>query len=104
MFVFCNEVPKVFMLNEFLKATFIILPKKKLRFTQMNKNSGPSVDVNSKNCKCSYTSCEKKGKCCECLIYHLTKNELPGCVFPSEIEKTYDWSIGRFVKFHSGQG
>ncbi len=68
----------------------------------MNKNTCPNMDDNSKNCKCSYVSCSKRGKCCECLNYHLSKKELPACVFPSEIEKTYDRSIERFVEFHSG--
>jgi len=47
----------------------------------------PNVEVNSKSCGCTYVTCDKRGKCCECIRYHLERNELPGCVFPPEIEK-----------------
>ena len=42
---------------------------------------------NQINCNCTYTSCERKGKCCECLDYHLPMEELPACAFPSDVEK-----------------
>lgn len=35
--------------------------------------------------------------CCECIRYHRAKNELPGCLFPKEAEKTYDRSVRKFV-------
>jgi len=53
-------------------------------------------------CNCSYQGCSRKGKCCECLHYHLSANQLPACAFPDEVEKTYDRSIARFIKCHSG--
>lgn len=56
------------------------------------------IDENKAKCACTYEPCIRKGKCCECIAYHLEFDELPGCVFPTEVEKTYDRSIGRFVE------
>ena len=52
-------------------------------------------------CTCSYTSCSRKGKCCECIAYHLKMDELPGCVFAQiskDAEKTYDRSFNHFAR------
>lgn len=57
-----------------------------------------SQDKNQKSCTCSYPGCSRKGICCECLKYHQEKDELPGCLFPPEAEKTYDRSIGNFIR------
>ena len=51
-------------------------------------------------CNCTYEPCDKKGKCCECIVYHWSMKQLPACFFPPEVEKTYDRSIGRFVSLH----
>jgi len=56
------------------------------------------IDVNKSRCNCTYEPCSRKGKCCECLQYHLKDNELPACVFPPEVEKTYDRSMTRFAR------
>jgi len=56
------------------------------------------IDDNKAKCSCTYEPCSRKGKCCECISYHLEADELPACVFPSEVEKTYDRSIARFVR------
>lgn len=48
-------------------------------------------------CKCTYPSCPRKGLCCECLRYHLSKKELPACFFDSEAEKTYDRSLENYL-------
>jgi hypothetical protein len=61
----------------------------------------PNLEINLKDCGCTYASCERKGKCCECIRYHKERNELPGCLFPPQIEETYDRSIERFVSVHS---
>ncbi len=53
---------------------------------------------NLKNCNCSYHPCSRKGKCCECLSYHLRNKELPACAFPKEAEKTYDRSFEHFAR------
>ncbi|MFH1398870.1 MAG: DUF6485 family protein [Candidatus Woesearchaeota archaeon] len=61
--------------------------------------------TNSKNlkfCNCTYP-CSRKGKCCECLQYHLKMNELPACCFPDDIEKSYDRSFENFIKTHTHQ-
>lgn len=55
-------------------------------------------EKNLKNCGCTYPFCEKKGVCCECLKYHWSRGELPGCLFPPEAEKTYDRSLEYFIK------
>lgn len=59
------------------------------------------TDVNLKKCTCTYSSCSRHGKCCECLHYHLSMNELPGCAFPAAVEKTYDRSFAAFVACRS---
>ena len=56
------------------------------------------VTQNLKSCNCSYSPCPRKGKCCECLQYHLRNRELPACCFPDSIEKTYDRSFECFSK------
>jgi len=65
------------------------------------KMSCPNLEINLKICGCTYVSCERRGKCCECIHYHRERNELPGCLFPPEIEETYDRSIERFVSVRS---
>ncbi len=58
------------------------------------------IETNQAKCTCTYEPCSRKAKCCECISYHLQSDELPGCVFPSDVEKTYDRSFGRFVKVY----
>uniref|UniRef100_A0A7C4THJ1 Cytosolic protein n=1 Tax=candidate division WOR-3 bacterium TaxID=2052148 RepID=A0A7C4THJ1_UNCW3 len=57
-----------------------------------------NLNKNLKKCTCTYEPCSRKGKCCECLSYHLKMKELPGCCFPPEVEKTYDRSFERFIR------
>ncbi len=59
-----------------------------------------NLKKNLSHCTCTYEPCSKKGMCCECLRYHLSMGELPGCCFPPEVEKTYDRSIQRFLSAH----
>jgi hypothetical protein len=54
-------------------------------------------DQNRATCTCTYEPCSRKGLCCECIAYHRRHGELPGCVFPTEVERTYDRSFARFV-------
>jgi hypothetical protein len=49
-------------------------------------------------CNCSYEPCDKKGKCCDCLSYHLNSRELPACCFPEDAERTYDRSFEHFAR------
>lgn len=48
---------------------------------------------NTINCTCTYSSCSRHGKCCECIAYHRISGEVPGCLFSKSGEKTYDRSI-----------
>ncbi len=59
---------------------------------------------NLERCNCSYEPCSRKGICCECLQYHWSMGELPACFFPNDVEKTYDRSIGRFIKTYQERG
>lgn len=52
---------------------------------------------NKTGCNCTYEPCSRKGKCCECLAYHLGMDELPACAFPAAIERTYDRSFRSFA-------
>ena len=63
-----------------------------------------NVEENKVSCACTYESCSKRGMCCECVRSHLRAGELPGCFFPSDVEKTYDRSIERFVKTFQERG
>ncbi|MBI4645833.1 MAG: hypothetical protein HY738_04330 [Bacteroidia bacterium] len=62
-----------------------------------------SEKSNRAKCNCSYP-CSKKGICCECLHYHRSNGQLPACYFPDDIEKTYDRSIGNFVRLYQQRG
>ncbi len=53
---------------------------------------------NMQNCNCSYEPCSRKGVCCDCIQYHLRMRELPACVFPNDIEKTYNRSFEKFAQ------
>ncbi|MFC2025087.1 DUF6485 family protein [Chloroflexota bacterium] len=56
------------------------------------------IEVNQAKCNCTYDPCPRKGKCCDCIPYHLKCDELPACVFSPEVEKTYDRSFTKFVE------
>jgi hypothetical protein len=66
---------------------------------------GYAVECNkTKNldrCNCTYSGCPKQGVCCECLHYHLSMRQLPGCCFPADAEKTYDRSFKHFARLAS---
>jgi len=57
--------------------------------------------ANKQKCTCSYTDCARWGKCCECVAYHRGHKELPGCFFPSQLEKSGERSIKKFVELNS---
>lgn len=50
------------------------------------------------SCTCTYTSCGRRGICCECVAYHRSNGELPGCFFPPDAERTYDRSVQNYVR------
>jgi len=60
----------------------------------------PNYEANLSRCNCTYEPCDRKGFCCECIKYHLSLGELPACVFPDDVEKTFDRSIARFVEIN----
>ena len=55
-------------------------------------------EQNLNNCNCTYPGCNRKGVCCECLTYHLRMRQLPACVFPDDVEKSYDRSFEKFAE------
>ncbi|MBR9691316.1 cytosolic protein [Candidatus Woesearchaeota archaeon] len=59
-----------------------------------------NIEENKKNCNCTYPGCPRKGKCCECLSYHLSNDELPACCFPADVEKTFDRSFEKFCEIN----
>ncbi len=52
---------------------------------------------NLDRCTCTYPGCPRKGLCCECIAHHRAMDELPGCLFPPEVERTWDRSIAAFI-------
>jgi hypothetical protein len=59
-----------------------------------------NLKANRQSCTCTYEPCSRKGTCCECISFHRASDELPGCVFTPEVERTYDRSVARFVATH----
>ena len=60
----------------------------------------------SKDCACTYSSCSRKGKCCECIKYHLEMKQLPGCAFAKiskDAERTYNRDFEYFAKLVAGK-
>ncbi len=50
------------------------------------------------HCTCTYTSCDKRGNCCRCVLYHRQKGQIPGCFFTAKGERAYDRSLENFMK------
>ncbi|RKY41709.1 MAG: hypothetical protein DRP85_05330 [Candidatus Makaraimicrobium thalassicum] len=61
-------------------------------------------DTNMRRCNCTYEPCSKKGMCCECLWYHWAMGQLPACLFPDDVEKTYDRSVENFIRTYQQRG
>ncbi len=59
------------------------------------------VEENKADCPCTWEPCSRKGICCECIKYHWNHGELPACIFPPEVERTFDRSIQRFIATYS---
>ena len=58
---------------------------------------------NADHCTCTYTSCSRRGACCDCVAYHLKSRQLPGCCFPPDAEATYDRSFEHFARLVLGK-
>ena len=56
----------------------------------------PNIENNLAYCNCTYEPCSRKGRCCECIRYHLAMKQLPACAFSADVERTYDRSFERF--------
>jgi hypothetical protein len=56
-----------------------------------------SICDNQHPCTCTY-ACDKHRKCCDCVAYHRKMNQIPGCFFSKEGEKTYNRSFAAFIK------
>ncbi len=56
-----------------------------------------NLDKNLEKCTCTF-SCDRKGKCCECVAYHRNHGEIPGCFFPRDKEKTGNRSVSFFIE------
>ncbi|HMA99418.1 MAG TPA: DUF6485 family protein [Spirochaetota bacterium] len=63
-----------------------------------------NTEKNLKNCNCTYEPCPRKGKCCECIQYHMRMNEMPACFFDDAAEKTYDRSVENFISSYKKRG
>ncbi|MBN1700238.1 MAG: hypothetical protein JW881_22190 [Spirochaetales bacterium] len=63
-----------------------------------------NIAKNRSHCNCTYEPCSRKGKCCECLQYHLRMNEVPACFFPSDVERSYDRSVETFIRTYRKRG
>ena len=61
------------------------------------------IEANKARCTCTYEPCSRKGKCCDCIAYHLESEELPACVFPPDVERTYDRSFAKFVQVYKAK-
>jgi hypothetical protein len=56
------------------------------------------ITRNKEYCTCTYEMCPRRGRCCECVIYHRQSAEIPGCFFSQQVEKSYDRSIRKFIE------
>ncbi|MDQ7822030.1 MAG: DUF6485 family protein [Candidatus Eremiobacteraeota bacterium] len=63
-----------------------------------------TAEKNKARCNCSYEPCGKKGVCCECLRFHFGMGEFPACLFPDEVERTYDRTIETFIETYKKRG
>jgi hypothetical protein len=54
--------------------------------------------ANQGRCTCTYEPCPRKGICCECIAYHRSSGEAPGCLFPAAVERTYDRSLRKLAE------
>ena len=52
----------------------------------------------AKDCKCTYSSCSRRGNCCQCVAFHRELGEATGCMFTTAGEKTYDRSLRNLMR------
>lgn len=51
-----------------------------------------------KDCRCTYSSCSRRGNCCQCVAYHRDKGEFTACFFSPEVERTHNRSFDALCK------
>lgn len=56
------------------------------------------AETNRSFCPRTYEPGSRKGICRECLRYHWKMKELLACLFPDDVEKTWDRSLARFIE------
>jgi hypothetical protein len=56
------------------------------------------VERNKALCTCTYPGCSRHALCCDCLLYHRSKRQLPGCMFPPDVEASWDRSFETFAR------
>ena len=57
-----------------------------------------ACDRTADKCKCTYSSCSRRGNCCQCVAYHAPKGEFTACFFSPEAERTYNRSLDNLMK------
>lgn len=50
------------------------------------------------HCSCTYTACDKRGNCCQCVAFHKDRGEIPGCLFSPPAERSYDRSFAALAR------
>ncbi len=66
--------------------------------------SCPNIEQNKEFCNCTYAGCPREGKCCECIQYHWKMGQLPACLFPDDVEQSYDRSVENFIQTYEDRG
>ena len=54
------------------------------------------------NCRCTYSTCTRRGNCCQCVAFHRPQGEFPACFFTPDAERSYDRSFSRLVRDRRG--
>jgi len=67
----------------------------------MSFNMGACEHNTSMKCTCTYI-CERRGKCCACLAYHVGSGEFPACFFSAAAERKYDRSFAALKRDRGG--
>lgn len=67
-------------------------------------NDCKRIEKNRERCTCTYPGCPRHAVCCECLEYHWSKKQVPGCMFPPEAETTWDRSLSNFIRVWQAKG
>ncbi|MBI5483683.1 MAG: hypothetical protein HY888_04370 [Deltaproteobacteria bacterium] len=57
-----------------------------------------ACDRTGKDCKCTYSSCTRRGNCCQCIAFHRDRSEATGCMFTPAGEKSYDRSLKNLMR------